>query len=104
MKNKVLIKAPTKLNLFLKIINKRKDGFHNIFSGLSFLDLYDEVEVKISKNNSITYTGKFKPKSKIFKNDIILKTLELLKLNNDIKLKIKIKKNIPTEAGLGSAS
>ena len=104
MKNKILIKAPAKLNLFLKIINKRKDKFHNIFSGITFLDLYDNIEVQTDKIHSITYIGKFKPKNKIFKDDILLKTIKLLKLKNDIKLKIKIKKNIPTEAGLGSAS
>tara|TARA_Y100000741_G_C18228731_1_gene548925 strand:- start:110 stop:949 length:840 start_codon:yes stop_codon:yes gene_type:complete len=104
MKNKILIKAPAKLNLFLKIINKRKDKFHNIFSGITFLDLYDNIEVQTDKIHSITYIGKFKPKNKIFKDDILLKTIKLLKLKNDIKLKIKIKKNIPTQAGLGSAS
>ena len=101
---KILIKAPCKLNLFLKIINKRKDKFHNIFSGVTFLDLYDDIEVQTAKINSITYIGKFKPKNKIFKDDILLKTMKLLKLKNDIRLKIKVKKNIPTEAGLGSAS
>ena len=104
MKNKISVKAPAKLNLFLKIINKRKDRFHNIFSGITFLDLYDNIEVQTDKIHSITYIGKFKPTSKIFQDDILLKTIKLLKLKNDIKLKIKIKKNIPTQAGLASSS
>ena len=35
--------SPAKLNLFLKIINKREDGYHNIRSGVTLINLFDEV-------------------------------------------------------------
>ena len=102
MQDELFIKAPAKINLFLKILNKRKDGFHNIRSGATFINLYDEVYISLSDNFSLSYSGQFKPKDSFFENDIILKTLNFF----DIKqpLKILIKKNIPTKAGLGSAS
>lgn len=102
MKKKIKLKAYAKLNLFLKVINKRKDGYHNIISNLIFLNLHDEIEVSFNKKNFIEYNGKFKPNSKFFDNDIIIKTLKFLNIKQP--LKIKIKKNIPTKAGLGSAS
>ena len=104
MLDKVFIKAQAKINLFLHIINKRDDGFYNIRSGVTFLDLYDEVSIEISNTQSLTYSGPFKPHLNFFENDIIIKTLNLLKLKKNIKLKLHIKKNIPTQSGLGSAS
>tara|TARA_Y100000996_G_C22514379_1_gene639831 strand:- start:5 stop:835 length:831 start_codon:yes stop_codon:yes gene_type:complete len=102
MKKKIKLKTYAKINLFLKVINKRKDGYHNIISNMIFLDLYDEIEVSFSENNFIQYNGTFKPNSNFFDNDIVIKTLKFLNIKQP--LKIKIKKNIPTKAGLGSAS
>lgn len=46
--------SPAKVNLFLKVINKRPDGYHNIQSLFTFIDLYDEifVEIRESKNKT----------------------------------------------------
>jgi len=104
MQDKIFIKTPAKINLFLRIINKRNDGYHNIRSGITFLDLYDEMSIEVGNIQSIKYSGPFKPFSDIFEKDIIMKTLNSLELAQNIKFNIKIKKNIPTQAGLGSAS
>ena len=104
MQDKLFIQTPAKINLFLKIINLRNDGYHNIRSGVTFLDLYDEMIIEISDTHSLKYTGPFKPLSNNFENDIVVKILSTLKLPQNIKLNINIKKNIPTQAGLGSAS
>jgi|TARA_B100001964_G_scaffold129879_1_gene143567 4-diphosphocytidyl-2-C-methyl-D-erythritol kinase len=102
--DKITIKAPAKINLFLHIFNKRDDGYHNIKSGITFINLYDEVCIK--KNNSmiIQYSGTFKPAQDFFDDCIIKKTLKFLNLDNKTNLEININKNIPTQAGLGSAS
>jgi len=100
--------APAKLNLFLKVVNKRSDGYHNVKTGVTFLNLYDEIIIKPSPDNknTIDYVGKFAPNKKKFKNDIIIRLLNFLykDLGRKFYVKIKIKKNIPYGAGLGSAS
>ena len=104
MQDKIIIKAPAKINLFLHVLNKREDGYHNIKSGITFINLFDEVCIK--KNNSmiIQYSGAFKPSQDFFKDCIIKKTLKFLNLDNKVNLKININKNIPIQSGLGSAS
>ena len=104
MQDKIIIKAPAKINLFLHILNKREDGYHNIKSGITFINLFDEVCIK--KNNSmiIQYSGTFKPAQDFFKDCIIKKTIKFLNLDNKTNLEINIKKNIPIQSGLGSAS
>ena len=85
MLDSILIKAPAKLNLFLRIIGKTNNGYHNIRTGITFLDLHDEVNISLSDINNLSYSGPFKPSSSIYENDIIVKVLN----NASIKKKIK---------------
>ena len=102
MVDKIYLNAYAKINLSLHIENKRLDGFHNIKSLITFTNLHDEVFIKFSDKNNLSYTGEFKPNSKYFKDDIILRVLKDLQIKK--KLFISIKKNIPTKSGLASAS
>ena len=65
--------SPAKLNLFLKIINKRDDGLHNIRSGITVIDLYDEVFAEQSSKFRVKYVGQFAPPNNVFKDYIIEK-------------------------------
>ena len=47
--------APAKLNLFLKVLNKRSDGYHNLQSVFQLIDLYDEIYIKIRNDNKINF-------------------------------------------------
>tara|TARA_B110000495_G_C22840038_1_gene489943 strand:+ start:60 stop:896 length:837 start_codon:yes stop_codon:yes gene_type:complete len=104
MKNSILIYTPAKLNLFLRVMGRKKNGYHVIRSGITFINLFDELTVKLSEENKITYTGPFKPKKGSYDDCIILRTLDFLKLNKNVCLDINIRKNIPVKGGLGSAS
>ena len=48
--NKITEKAPAKLNYTLEISNKRTDGYHDIFSIMQTVNLYDYITVKPSEN------------------------------------------------------
>ena len=102
MLDKYTINAPAKINLFLKILSKNFNNYHLINTGITFLNLSNKIEVSISKENELNYTGPFKPLKKNFDNDIIFKVLKFLDLKQ--KIKININKNIPSMAGLASAS
>ncbi len=104
MRDSFFLKAPAKINLFLKIINKLSDGYHNIRSGITFLDLHNEINVKKSHVNQIQYSGNFQPPKGFFKDDLVLKILNESSKINNVFFSIYIKKNIPFSAGLASAS
>ena len=103
MLDKITEKSPAKINLFLKIINKRKDGYHNIRTGITFLSIYDEVTIQPYKKFDINYLGYFAPKNNRFDNCIIKKLFSFLQIEPP-KILISVNKNFPYEAGLGSAS
>ena len=103
MLDKIIEKSPAKINLFLKIINKRDDGFHNIRTGITFIDLYDEITVQPHNKFEVIYKGKFAPKNNQFEDCIITRLFSFINEDRP-KLLFTIKKNFPYEAGLGSAS
>ena len=85
MLDKYTINAPAKINLFLKILSKNFNNYHLINTGITFLNLSNKIEVSISKENELNYTGPFKPLKKNFDNDIIFKVLKFLDLKQKIK-------------------
>ena len=45
--SKIKIQCPAKINLTLKVLNKREDGFHNIESIMQTISLYDYLTISI---------------------------------------------------------
>ena len=95
--------APAKLNLFLKIINKRRNGYHNLQSIFQLIDLQDEVFIKIRhKDTQINIQNSsllIKPE-----NDLALKAAKLILVDRQLGADIVINKKIPIGAGLGGGS
>jgi len=50
----MLIKAPSKINLTLKVLSKRADGYHEISSYMRAIRLFDELEVGLDVNSART--------------------------------------------------
>jgi 4-diphosphocytidyl-2-C-methyl-D-erythritol kinase len=38
------IQSPAKVNLFLKVLGKREDGYHEIYTLIQPISLFDEIE------------------------------------------------------------
>ena len=99
------IKCPAKINLFLNIINKRPDGFHELQSLITKIDLFDELAVEKSTKFSLEINGEFAEFIEIH-NNLFTKILDYFVKNFNINpnLKITLQKNIPVGAGLGGGS
>ena len=101
------LKAYGKINLYLKVIKKLKNKYHQIETLFCYLDIHDQILVSSSKkSNQITFIGKFS-KGISNTNNTILKLLNILKKYpkfNRHKFKIKIIKNLPQGSGLGGGS
>lgn len=95
--------SPAKLNLFLKIINKREDGYHILRTGITLVNLCDEVTAEKNSEFKIKYVGPFAPPNNSFEDCIVEKIFSKFNLLKPNYL-FTIKKNIPIQSGLGSAS
>ncbi|MPM92707.1 4-diphosphocytidyl-2-C-methyl-D-erythritol kinase [bioreactor metagenome] len=91
-----------KINLFLKVLNKRKDNFHNIFSLFHKLDLCDYIY--ISENDTIEVKSNVEicDVSDNIAYKAALALNEYTGRNNTVL--IEIDKQIPIGAGLGGGS
>ncbi len=104
MKNKVRVFSPAKVNLFLKVLRRRTDGFHQILSWMQAVNLRDEVEIeRIEKGIRISCDDPFIPADK---TNLAYRASELFLRMTKIKrgVRIKIMKRIPVAAGLGGGS
>ena len=91
-----------KVNLYLHIIGKRADGYHNLDSLVAFPEIGDEILVSPSNSIKLKITGKLK-KELDEKENLILKAIKLLK-NRKMGADIHLIKETPISAGLGGGS
>ena len=59
MKNEIKMLSPAKLNLYLEVINKASDGFHNLRSLMCFCDFGDIIHIRKASNFSFSINGPF---------------------------------------------
>jgi len=117
MKNVFIAKSPAKINIGLRVLSKRPDGYHNIETIFYPIKLYDTVTVHMKKLNNSDESkisvrvaeDSRKPLLKINdENNICYNAVKYFIDDFDIKgkyeVKIRIKKKIPIGAGLGGGS
>ena len=101
------IRSFAKVNLSLNVVKRLPSKFHKIESLVSFINLYDLINLRLikSKNHKVYFEGKFA--KGISKQNTVTKLLKILdnkKLLNNQKFEIKITKNIPLRSGMGGGS
>ena len=117
----MLIKAPAKINLTLRIISKRADGYHEISSEMQAIRLFDEVDISLSAGrdgaNSITcrvgqggenrfsLSGVPEGQGNLawWAAELAIKTWRP-GLKEGLSVDIVLRKNIPAAAGLAGGS
>jgi 4-diphosphocytidyl-2-C-methyl-D-erythritol kinase len=97
-------KCYAKLNLFLHVLGKTANGYHELDSlAVIVEDLYDELIIEESKDNQIIIEGQWK--NNLSGSNILEKVLaKFAPVIGERKFKIKLTKNIPIAAGLGGGS
>ncbi len=104
--SKKIFFSPAKINIFLEVLSRRNDGFHNLNSLMSFCTIGDFIEIKKSKKFSFDIIGPFSKNLLKAKNNIILDVIKKLEthLNRTFNISLKLKKNLPISSGLGGGS
>ncbi|MBU1767275.1 MAG: 4-(cytidine 5'-diphospho)-2-C-methyl-D-erythritol kinase, partial [Candidatus Omnitrophica bacterium] len=104
--NEVKVISSAKVNLFLEVIGKRPDGYHNIETIFQEIDLHDEILIRKKAEQGIDI--KVSPSLNITKEDnIAYKAAKLIQQKakkNNSGIEIFIEKRIPPGRGLGGGS
>ena len=94
-------KARAKINLNLIVLEKRKDGYHNIKSVFQKINLYDEIYVRKLEKNEFKMIINVK---EIDNNENIIYNAYLKlkeKYKNITGVEVKVNKKIPMQARNG---
>jgi 4-diphosphocytidyl-2-C-methyl-D-erythritol kinase len=97
--------APAKLNLFLEVLGRRPDGYHEIESLMVTVDLYDTLAVTELDSEAIILECD-DPTLPTGSENLVVKAAERLKAaaSDPRGAKIALKKAIPAQAGLAGGS
>jgi 4-diphosphocytidyl-2-C-methyl-D-erythritol kinase len=100
----ITVKAPAKVNLFLKVLSKRKDSYHNIHTLFERISLADTIKITRIPKGIIVKSDKFLTGNP--KDNLAYKAAEAILKRGKIKsgVRIQIKKRVPVAAGLGGGS
>jgi 4-diphosphocytidyl-2-C-methyl-D-erythritol kinase len=97
------IRAYAKINIGLRILNKRDDGYHNIETIFHRINLFDEIRFQDSCNLLLECNN---PEIPTDNRNLCMKAAQILQKNYKVTkgAKILLNKNIPIGAGLGGGS
>jgi 4-diphosphocytidyl-2-C-methyl-D-erythritol kinase len=96
--------SPAKLNLGLKITGKKEDGYHLLKTVFCLIDLFDEIDIQITNDKKISLIEH--NQAWPFYTDLSYRAAILLQeySGTSFGANIKIRKTIPSGAGLGGGS
>ena len=92
--------APAKLNLFLHVLGKRPDGYHELQTVFRLIDFSDRVGVAPREDGNLRFSGAFGD------DNLCLRAARLLKDETGCALgaELTLEKRLPVGGGLGGGS
>ena len=99
-------KAFAKVNLFLDVVGKRADGFHDIVSVMHTVSLYDELSITVSPSTVTNINFSANVSSLDNRENLVYRAIELYlsKAKINATVDVQLTKNIPIASGLGGGS
>lgn len=94
----MLLRAPAKLNLFLEVLGKRPDGYHELRTVMVPISLYDDVQLRRARTTRIEFDPPVPGRTTVHR------ALSLVRARFRGGVEIRVTKRIPMGAGLGGGS
>ena len=96
--------APAKLNLFLHVVGRRADGYHELQTVFQFLDLADRVRIARRDDTRVRRTAAIPGVEEA--DDLVVRAARLLRDASGVEAgaDIGVEKRIPLGGGLGGGS
>jgi 4-diphosphocytidyl-2-C-methyl-D-erythritol kinase len=101
----VVVWAPAKVNLFLEVLGKRADGYHEIATLMLAVSLYDALEFRALPSGEIRLHSDH-PELATDRGNLVYRAAELLQehAGHSAGVDIRLAKRIPLAAGLAGGS
>ncbi|HSL03581.1 MAG TPA: 4-(cytidine 5'-diphospho)-2-C-methyl-D-erythritol kinase [Nitrospiraceae bacterium] len=104
--SEITVFAPAKINVILRILDRRSDGFHNLWSVMQTVALDDEVSIKICADRQDIQLRCDATELAADQSNLVHRAAAevLARAKQSIGLDIELRKRIPMGAGLGGGS
>lgn len=106
MKHSVCVPAYAKLNLYLDVLGKRPDGYHELFTLFERIDLADELQVERRLSGGLHFECDHPELVRDPSSNLVVRAVHAYQAASGWRegLRISLKKRIPIAAGLGGGS
>jgi 4-diphosphocytidyl-2-C-methyl-D-erythritol kinase len=104
--SEITVFAPAKINVILRILGRRPDGFHNLWSIMQTVALEDEVQIRLRADRQDIQLRCDATQLAADQSNLVYRaaTEVLARAQQSIGLDIELRKRIPIGAGLGGGS
>lgn len=98
--------SPAKLNLFLHVVRRRPDGYHDLASLFQAIDFGDWLTVSLAKKDRLIPIGPFSQAIPVNSSNLVMQAISLFRRKTGLSFAVEVllEKNIPLQAGLGGGS
>jgi len=102
----IRVVAPAKINLVLRILDRRPDGYHNLWSLMQTVKVEDEITIAVSGTHSMVTLHCDDPSLKTDSSNLVYRAaVAVMEQGGRIEgVDIALAKRIPMGAGLGGGS
>ena len=98
--------APAKINLTLRVLGRREDGYHELESLVAFTDISDTISLRPRAGVALDITGPFAGACGPVADNLVIKAVAVLreKIGRITAGHFLLDKQIPVAAGIGGGS
>ncbi|MBQ8338901.1 MAG: 4-(cytidine 5'-diphospho)-2-C-methyl-D-erythritol kinase [Clostridia bacterium] len=100
----MVLNANAKINLYLEVVGKRPDGYHDLVTVMQSISLADELSIEKRQERGVLLTidGDFPTNE----NNLVVRAANAYFAASGVPfgIEVKLKKRIPVSAGLGGGS
>ena len=102
--NSLTLSCPAKVNLYLKVVGRRPDGYHDLVTVMQPLTLADELILTLGAADIILDCNR--PDLPVDKNNLAIRAALAFQeaTSESFGMHLRLTKNIPVAAGLGGGS
>lgn len=106
MSEPLIEKAPAKINLTLRVVGRREDGYHELESLVAFAELADKVELEPGEGATLEIAGPYAAACGAIADNLVLKAHAALRERvPELKAgRFLLDKQLPVAAGIGGGS
>lgn len=102
----IVVKAPAKVNLLIRVLDRLPNGYHALWSLMHSVDLFDQLRIRLNSNHDRVQLTCSQADLPVDQGNLVYRAAEavLKRVGRSDGVDIELTKQIPLAAGLGGGS